>query len=165
MKQPKDARPIRAGDHTLTGFAIHRNGSVYSGIRPLQAMCIKNAAKYWNHMSGQIWHDLLDDAADRRRPQRRKIKLADLVYIDRDHVFFNTATGDFERDQTPVVTTRWYFQRRTPATNDPKAYLLPEDLPLAGAPGIGWYGIQIAEDFTTLLHGPSLAAFVFSTRN
>ena len=165
MNQLKDVWPIRAGDRTLTGFSIHRNGRIYSGVRSLQAMGIRDAAKYWNRMSGPIWHELRDEKVGCRRPQRRKLKLADLIYFDRDRVSFNTETGSFEREPTPVMTTRWYFQDRTSLNEGSKTYLVPEDLPSTRGPGMGWYGLHIEGEYTTLVHGPSLASSVFGTES
>ena len=161
MKQLQDLLPIRAGDDILKTFTIHRNGRIYSGIRSLQAMSIRQAATYWNQMSGQIWHETRDEEAGRRKARRRKLKPADLVYIDRERVFFNSCTGEFEREPTSVITTRWCFQRNGLPAKLEKAHLLPQDLPLAGGPGNGWYGMHIEGEFTTLVHGPSLANSVF----
>ena len=161
MNDPHDTLPICLGDTSLSQFSIRRDGCICRGIRSLQAMAIRKAAIFWNRTSGVILHQTCDEASGNATAERRKVRITDLVFIDRGRLFFNPKTDLFEPERTPTITTRWYFHRRHPVNSPTKAFLLPPDLPLAGGPGQGWYGLQIEAEYTSLVHGPSLAKFFF----
>ena len=163
MNDPHDTLPISFGDTLLSHFVIRRDGRIFNGSKAKKAMPIKNAAIYWNRISGVIFHQTRDEASGNATAKRRKVRISDLVFIDRGRLYFNPKTDLFEPEPTPTITTRWYFQRKSPLPSPTKAVLLPPDLPLVGGPGQGWYGLDIETEFCSLIHGPSLANYFFQT--
>ena len=176
MSTDSETRPIKGGDVEFPPFQISRKGVVtkISGRRKNRqdSMSPKNAVKHWKNHGGRPLYaktpdplnELFTGARERGAVSecgvRMKLETHDLV-VSKPNIVYDPQSDQLRPSGTSTVLTRWLYVDQRPKGSEPRAILLPPQLPLAGSAEDGWYGLGVEGLFEILFHGPSLAASVF----